>query len=141
VTPTSRGTPSSPRAEGLQRVQQWFAPAFAPDETLRAALAATPFPVTYWNSIVAAGKELTGHNQGRVLLLSDETIHVVGRHFWRRRFRAELASYAVGTVPVRYAADVLHIADVPFYLNAAGFQMGGVVGSNTDVELFVAAGS
>jgi hypothetical protein len=122
-------------------VREWFAPAFQPGEDLRAALAATPYPLTMMHSLVATAKELVGRNQGRVLLLTDRAIHVVGRRFWRRRFRALLASYPIGTVPVRYAGGELWIDEVPFYLNPVGFQMGERVGLDADVDLFVGAGN
>lgn len=76
-----------------------------------------------------------------MLLLTDRAIYVAGRKFWRRRFRALLASYPIGTVPVRYDGGELWIDEEPFYLNPVGFQMGGAVGSGTDVELFVEAGN
>ena len=120
-------------------MREWFAPAFQPDERLCAALAATPFRVTALNSLLATAKELTGQNQGRVLLLTDRAIHIAGRRFWRRRFRVLLASVPLGTVVVRHDAGALWIGEEPFYLNPSGLQMGGVIGSSTDIDLFVAA--
>jgi hypothetical protein len=142
VSKSGNGEASSRRDQGLARVQTWFAPALEADETLRAALAATPFRLTRLNSLVATAKELTGRNQGRVLLLTDRAIHVAGRRFWRRRFRVLFVSYPLGTVSVRYVGDgELRVGEDAFFLNPAGFQMGGVVGSAADIELFVAAGS
>jgi hypothetical protein len=122
-------------------VRDWFAPAFQPDEKLCAALAATPFPVTMLNSLVATAKALAGRNQGRVLLLTDRAIHVAGRHFWRRRFRVSLGSFPLGTVVVRHDGGALWIGEESFYLNPSGLQMGGVIGSSTDIKLFVEASS
>jgi hypothetical protein len=149
------GPPGQPtkRQAGLLRVREWFAPAFSPEETLLAALAVTPFRLTMVNSLVATGKALVGHNQGRVLLLTDRSIHIVSRKFWRRRFKRVMSSYPVGTVPVTLDTKRAHvtslgldsgaalcIGDQRFYLNVAGFQMDGIVGSRQDVDLFVAAG-
>ncbi len=120
-------------------MREWFAPAFQPGELLQAALAATPYRLTVWNSLVATAKGLAGRNQGRVLLLTDRALLVAGRRFWRRRFRALLASFPLGSVSVRYADGELWIEEESFYLNPAGFQMGGRVGSATDIELFVGA--
>jgi hypothetical protein len=141
VSDKGNGEAPSPRDQGLQTVRDWFAPALQPDEKLRAALAATPFPVTTLNSLVATAKELTGRNQGRVLLLTDRAIHVAGRRFWRRRFRVLLGTFPLGTVVVRHDAGALWIGEEPFYPNPSGLQMGGVIGSSTDIELFVEASS
>jgi hypothetical protein len=135
------GQASSGRDLALLKVHGWFAPAFEPGEDLRAALMATPYPLTVVNSLVATAKELVGRNQGRVLLLTDRAIHVAGRRFWRRRFRVLLASYPIGTVAVGYAGGELRIDGEPFYVNPAGFQVGPRVGSGKDVELFMEAGS
>ena len=133
-------TPRSPREQDLLQVTEWFAPALQTGETLRAALAATPYPLTMANSLVGTAKDLVGRNQGRVLLLTDRAIHVAGRHFWRRRFRVLLGSFPLGTVSVRSSTGELWIDEEPFYLNPSGYQMGGAVGSATDIELFVRAG-
>jgi hypothetical protein len=93
------------------------------------------------NSLIATAKELAGRNQGRVLLLTDQAILVAGRRFWRRRFRTLLASHPIGSVPVVSGAGYLTIGDDRFYLNPGGFQLGGDVGSATDVALFLAAGA
>ncbi len=134
------GTSRSPREQGLQQVAEWFAPALQPGETLQAALAATPYPLTMVNSLVGTAKDLVGRNQGRVLLLTDRAIHVAGRQFWRRRFRVLLGSFPLGTVSVRYASGELWIHEQSFYLNPSGYQLGGAVGSATDIELIVRAG-
>lgn len=112
--------PPPDRARDLEKVRTWFLPAFAPDEVLRAALAATPFPLTTLNSLIGTAKELVGQNQGRVLLLTDRAIHVVGRQFWRRRYRRSLASFPLGTTAVRRDAATLWIADVPYYITSTG---------------------
>lgn len=76
-----------------------------------------------------------------MLLLTDRAIHVVGRHFSRRLFRVLLASFPLGTVPIRYAAGELWIGEETFDVNWSGFQMGGDVGSTLDIDLFVEAGA
>jgi hypothetical protein len=142
--------PQTTRQADLLRVRAWFAPAFAPDEVLVAAVATTPFRLTMLNSLVATGKALVGHNQARILLLTDRSIHVVARTFWRRRLRGVVASYPLGTVRVTLEREghhasalgldsgaVLCVGDQRFHLNVAGFQLGGEVGTGADVELFL----
>jgi len=131
----------SRREHDLLRLRGWFAPALQSNEVLRAGLAATPFRLTMLNSLVGTAKEMVGHNQGRVLLLTDRAIHVAGRKFWRRRFRVVLATIPVGTVPVSWDGRSLVIGDTRYYLNPAGFQLGGVVGTSVDLDMFLAAGS
>ncbi len=130
---------SDRRARDLERVRQWFEPAFEPGEELRAALAATALRLTLVNVLIGTAKELVGRNQGRVLLLTDRAIRVVGRRFWRRRFRTSIARYDLGTVGIRLHDRALWVSDQPYYINPNGFQMGGSVGSSTDVELFLKA--
>jgi hypothetical protein len=136
------GSSRTDRERGLDTVRQWFGPALASDEALRAALAANPYRLTFFNSLIATAKELVGKNQGRVLLLTDRAIHVAGRRFWTRRFRTLYASYPIGSVPVGYAHGKLSIDGHAFYLNPGGFQLKGViVGNATDVGLFLQAGA
>ena len=47
------GQAPSGRELALSKVRGWFAPAFEPGEDLRAALMATPYPLTVVNSLVA----------------------------------------------------------------------------------------
>jgi hypothetical protein len=131
---------TSRREADLLRVRGWFAPALGPDDVLRAALAASPYRLTFINSLLVTAKELIGRNQGRVLLLTDRSILVAGRQFWRRRFRALLASHPIGSVPVVASDGSMAIGDDRFYLNPTGFQLGDV-GTATDVALFLAAGA
>jgi hypothetical protein len=124
-----------------------------PDEPLLAAVAATPFRLTLLTSLVATGMALVGHNQGRVLLLTDRSIYIVSRKFWRRRFKRVVSSYPVGSMPVTLESErsasasfgldsgaALRIGDQRFYVNVDGFQLGRAVGSREDVELFLTAG-
>ena len=96
------------------KVRGWFTPAFGPGEDLRAALMATPYPLTVVNTLVAKAKELIGRNHGRVLLLSDQAIHVAGRRFWRRRFRVLLASCPLARCRLAWSAGELRIDGEPF---------------------------
>jgi hypothetical protein len=66
---------------------------------------------------------------------------VAGRRFWARRFRTLYASYPIGSVPVGYADGALSIDGHAFYLNPAGYQLKGVIGTATDVDLFLQAGA
>ncbi len=131
---------ASPRRAGLARVQQWFAPAFAPDEVLRAAVAATPFRLTMLNSLRAIPALLVGRSTGRVLLLTDRAVHVAARQLWRRRFKKLLGTYPVESVAVSADGEALCIGEHRFYPNPAGYQLGGGIGSTADIELFVEAG-
>ena len=135
------GLSRTDRDRDLDTVRQWFGPALASGETLRAALATNAYPLTFLNSLIVTGKELVGNNQGRVLLLTDRAIHVAGRRFWARRFRTLYASYPIGSVPVGYADGALSIDGHAFYLNPAGYQLKGVIGTATDVDLFLQAGA
>jgi hypothetical protein len=135
------------RAAALLRVREWFAPALGPSETLQGALATTPFdlsnpysPAAVGHSLLAAGQALTGNNQGRVLLLTDTSIHVARRRFWKRRFKALEASYPVGGVRVTAEGNGLRIGDQVFFPNWTGFQLGGAVGGPHDVQLLLEAG-
>jgi hypothetical protein len=141
VAESDGGGTTTGRESDLLRAREWFAPALQPDDVLRAAMAASRYRLTLINSLVVTAKELVGRNQGRVLLLIDRAILVAGRRFWRRRFRALLASHPIGSVPVIAGDGYLTIGDDRFYLNPAGFQLVGVVGTATDVELFLAAGA
>jgi hypothetical protein len=141
VAENGGGGTTSGREGDLLRVRGWFAPALQPDDVLRAALAASPYRLTLVNSLVATAKELVGRNQGRVLLLTDRAILVAGRRFWRRRFRALLVSYPIGSVPVVAGEGVLTIGDDQFFLSPTGFQLVGAVGTATDVALFLEAGA
>jgi hypothetical protein len=135
------GASESRRDQDLEKVRQWFSPALQPDEHLRAALATTPFRLTVVNSLLGTAKDLIGQNQSRILLLTDRAVHVVGRRFWRRRFRSLLVTFPLGTVAIRYDSGELRLDDDKFYVNISGFQLGGDVGSTTDIELFVEAGA
>jgi hypothetical protein len=137
----------------LNKVREWFAPAFAHDEVLRAVLLARSYRLTFSRHLIATLQALAGFNQGRVLLLTDRSIHVASRQFRYPRFQRLLTSYPIRTVPVtmetrrptRFAVDVdsgavLAIAGRPFFLVPGGFRL-DLVGVGEDIELFLAAGS
>jgi len=135
------GSSRTDRDRDLDTVRQWFGPALDSGETLRAGLATNAYPLTIFYSLIGTAKALVGNNQGRVLLLTDRALHVAGRRFWAPRFRTLYASYPIGSVPVGYAHGALSIDGHAFYLNPAGFQLKGVIGTATDVDLFVQAGA
>ena len=79
------------------RVREWFAPAFAPDEVLTAALAGNDIRFTMLNSLIGTARMLVGDNPARVLLLTDRAIYVATRKFWKRRFKGLLTTYPIGS--------------------------------------------
>lgn len=118
-------------------MREWFAGALAPDEVLVAALATTPFRLTMLNSLVATGRDLVGQNQARILLLADTSIHLTSRKFWRRRLKAVLASYRLGTVTVTTDGDAIVVGDQELYFNPLG--VGAGIGSGEDLQLLLDA--
>jgi hypothetical protein len=127
------------REAGLLRVRQWFAPAFEADEVLVAALAGSTDRLTLSSSLLATGKLLVGQNPARILLLTDRSIHIAARKFSRRRYKKLIMSYPRRGVAVTWDEKALRIADRHYYLNPAGYQLGGVIGTEQDVELFLGA--
>jgi len=129
------------REAGLLRVRQWFAPALTSDEVLLAALASSTSRLTTFNSLIATAKTLVGRSPQRVLLLTDRSLHVTSRKFSRRRYKKLVASYPLHTVAVTWHNGALHIADQTFFVNPPGFQLGGVIGTEQDLKLLLAASS
>jgi hypothetical protein len=127
------------REAGLLRVRAWFAPAFAPDEVLVAALASSTYRLTLFRSLLATGMALIGQNPARILLLTDRSLHLAARKFTRRRFKKLVVSYPLHSVTVTWDKTALQIGEQHYYLNPAGYQLGGVIGTEQDVELFLAA--
>lgn len=123
------------------RVREWFAPVFAPDEVLSAALAGNDIRFTMLNSLIGTARMLVGDNPARVLLLTDHAIYVATRKFWKRRFKSLLTTYPLGSVSISVDRRTeLRIGDDVYFLNPPGYQMGGPIGTQQDVRLFLAAG-
>jgi hypothetical protein len=78
-----------------------------------------------------------GRNPARILLLTDRAIHIATRKFTKRRFKKLIVSYPLHTVPVSWDDKALHIGDRQIYLNGAGFQLGGLIGTQQDMTLFL----
>jgi len=111
----------SPRDQALQEVHDWFLPAMRPDEKLRAVLAVTPYPLAMFSSLFGTATDIIGWGQDRAILVTDRAIHAAGRHFWRWRTGVLLASFPLGTVPIRYAGGQLGIGEETFYVYWSGF--------------------
>jgi hypothetical protein len=70
---------------------------------------------------------------------SGASIHVATRRFSRRRYKKLVATYPRHGVTVTWDKTALRIGDQHYYLNPAGYQLGGAIGTEQDVELFLAA--
>jgi hypothetical protein len=139
------------RAQKLKQVQEWFAPAFDPGEVLRGALAVSPFRVYSLQALLSF--VTLRWNQVRVLLVTDQAVHVVRRTGFRMRFRNALASYPRGSVPIGLeggsplrdlglTTGTLVVGDQRFYINGPGYQVtAGTVGTNEDIHLLLEAGA
>jgi hypothetical protein len=88
-------------------VRAWFAPAFAPDEVLVAALASSTYRLTLFRSLLATGMALIGQNPARILLLTDRSLHLAARKFTRRRFKKLVVSYPLHSVTVTWDKNLV----------------------------------
>ncbi len=128
-----------PYQGSLAEAARWFAPALDRDEVPRAVLTATPHPVPSLATVRDAVGDLGGRCSGRVLLLTDRAIHVGSRPLWRRRVRATVSRYPLGSVTVALHGAALVVGGVAYYLNAGGYQLRPTLWMTPEMRMFLAA--